>query len=242
LQVGAHDHLGLTEQTEQQGRNTKVADFTTKDEMVTPSQGEMATGGIGKQNSPPEIKGVRFVPEVFHVGDTLGVVASGFDADKDDVSITYEWRVNGEEAGQTDRLSFPVRRGDQVDVTMVPFDGKDYGRPVTLESKILNCPPMIIPNEEADFDGETYLYQVKAQDPDGDKLTYSLASAPEGMTINPASGLVTWDVPKEYTGLTNVSAIIKDGHGGQAQYDMKVTIKSEQAGNETKPASSKKTL
>jgi hypothetical protein len=33
-----------------------------------------------------------------------------------------------------------------------------------------------------------YLYQVAAKDPDGDKLTYSLLKAPQGMTINPSTG------------------------------------------------------
>lgn len=40
--------------------------------------------------------------------------------------------------------------------------------------------------------GFTYTYQVVAEDPNGDALTYSLDEKPAGMTIDPVSGLVTW--------------------------------------------------
>jgi len=39
--------------------------------------------------------------------------------------------------------------------------------------------------------GEAYTYDVNATDPDGDTLTYSLAT-PAGMTINSATGLINW--------------------------------------------------
>ena len=39
--------------------------------------------------------------------------------------------------------------------------------------------------------GLTYTYDVRATDPDGDPLTYSLPVKPDGMTIT-ADGLVTW--------------------------------------------------
>ena len=44
---------------------------------------------------------------------------------------------------------------------------------------------MIVDHKNFNFDGKIYTYQVKATDPDEDKLTYSLKSAPAGMTIDP---------------------------------------------------------
>jgi sugar lactone lactonase YvrE len=41
----------------------------------------------------------------------------------------------------------------------------------------------------------TYTYNVKAIDPDGDKLTYSLKQGPQGMTVDPGSGEVQWQPP-----------------------------------------------
>ena len=40
--------------------------------------------------------------------------------------------------------------------------------------------------------GEDYVYDVEAIDPDADTVTYSLAQAPDGMTIDPASGMIQW--------------------------------------------------
>jgi hypothetical protein len=37
-----------------------------------------------------------------------------------------------------------------------------------------------------------YLYQVRAVDPDGDPLHYSLTTAPAGMTIDPQTGTIRW--------------------------------------------------
>ncbi|GAH64003.1 unnamed protein product, partial [marine sediment metagenome] len=40
--------------------------------------------------------------------------------------------------------------------------------------------------------GVTYVYDVNATDPDGDTLTYSLATYPSGMFINSVNGLIWW--------------------------------------------------
>ncbi len=43
--------------------------------------------------------------------------------------------------------------------------------------------------------GQAYTYPVKAIDPDGDPLTYSLTTAPQGMTIDPTTGVASWTAP-----------------------------------------------
>ncbi len=49
-------------------------------------------------------------------------------------------------------------------------------------------------------DARTYLYPVEAASPDGETLTYSLPIAPEGATIDPATGALAWfpTVPGTY--------------------------------------------
>ena len=53
----------------------------------------------------------------------------------------------------------------------------------------------------ASLNGGVYSYQVEAADPEGDPISFSLADAPEGMTIDPESGLLSWaygqDIPAE---------------------------------------------
>lgn len=42
---------------------------------------------------------------------------------------------------------------------------------------------------------QTYIYEVKAVDPDGDMLTYQLKESPRGMEIAPSSGKISWTPP-----------------------------------------------
>jgi RHS repeat-associated protein len=59
----------------------------------------------------------------------------------------------------------------------------------------------------------TYTYDVEAADPDGETLTYSLDAAPSGMTINPATGLITWPVTPREVGAHQVVVRVQDPHG-----------------------------
>ncbi|MEK6775541.1 MAG: putative Ig domain-containing protein [bacterium] len=180
-----------------------------------------------KKNRVPEVTKVKLVPEIFHPGDTLGIEASGSDADGDPVTMIYEWMVNGESAGDGSSVGVPVQRGDKISVKITPYDGKENGEAVTLDREILNMPPMIAEEGSPVFDGTTYTYQLKASDPDGDSLTYSLKAAPESMKIDPITGLIQWNVPEEFSGMAKVSVLVEDGQGGRSEYDMNVSIKKE---------------
>src|SRR5262249_59485420 len=63
--------------------------------------------------------------------------------------------------------------------------------------------------------GDTYLYQVEADDPNGDALAYSLSTGPAGMTID-ANGLVTWVPVAAQVGPNAVQIRVEDGRGGFA--------------------------
>lgn len=176
-------------------------------------------------NNPPKITSVKLLPEVFKPGDTLNIAAEGTDVDGDPVSFLYEWTKNGAPAGNAKNLASPVQRGDKISIKITPFDGLEYGSPVVIEREIRNMPPVIVEHKEFNFDGSVYTYQVKASDPDGDTLAYSLQSPPSGMTIDPSSGLLKWVVPKEFKGKKSVVAAVSDGKGGTATYAIEITIR-----------------
>lgn len=59
-----------------------------------------------------------------------------------------------------------------------------------------NRPPEIISEPVTTaFAGNEYQYDVEAIDPDDDPLSYSLVDSPDGMTIDPDTGLVVWPNP-----------------------------------------------
>jgi hypothetical protein len=72
-----------------------------------------------------------------------------------------------------------------------------------------------------------YSYQVEAIDPDRDTLTYSLRQAPDGMTIDPTTGLITWTAPPEDIG-TAIPVVVRvtDGRGGSDQQQYTINVSS----------------
>ena len=83
-----------------------------------------------------------------------------------------------------------------------------------LTVRAVNLPPVIssIPPVAA-MVGRSYTYVVRANDPDGDPLTFRLATAPEGMTIGPATGFITWTPAVNQAGGQQVVVQVEDGRG-----------------------------
>lgn len=176
---------------------------------------EVLSNIIQIENAPPELCGVKIMPEIFKPGDTLFVDATGSDIDGDEVSLTYEWTKNGESAGTSNQIDTPVKRGDKVSIKITPYDGETYGQSIVLHREISNLPPMISDRKDFDFDGNTFTYQVIAHDNDDDALAYSLKKAPSGMAINPSTGLITWGVPRDFRGKASFVVSVNDGRGGE---------------------------
>jgi len=175
-------------------------------------------------NTPPEIINVKLLPEIIKSGDTMGIDAVGHDIDGDNITMQYEWTRNGQPAGRGQSIEGGLKRGDKIEIRLTPYDGEVYGRSVILNREIGNWPPVIIKHNEFKFDKNVYSYQVKATDPDGDELTFSLASEQEGVKIDPATGLLIWVVPSDFKGKKSVTIVVKDGHGGITDYGLNLTI------------------
>jgi hypothetical protein len=176
------------------------------------------------RNSPPMITGARILPEVFKTGDRFSVEVTGKDFDGDEVSFLYEWTLNGSPSGKNSSIDSQIKRGDKVTVKIIPFDGEDYGDPLVLDREIRNMPPEITEHNELNVSGNTFTYQVKASDPDGDQLSYALESPAPGMTINANSGLVSWTAPSDFKGKQSATVTASDGKGGVARYTFSIGV------------------
>jgi RHS repeat-associated protein len=64
--------------------------------------------------------------------------------------------------------------------------------------------------------GKDYKCDADAVDPDSDTLTFSLLANPSGMTIDPATGLISWKPTAEQKGETTVTVQADDTRGGKA--------------------------
>jgi len=185
---------------------------------------EVASNQITIKNIQPTIVRARIVPSVPKVNDILRADVIGNDRDGDRVSFIYEWSKNGEPSGRGEILEGPFKRGDKISVKIMPFDEEDYGQPIILTTEIFNSPPKPSLSGEGRLEDNIYIYQIKATDPDGDKLAFNLKQAPEGAVINKSTGLISWRVSEKDTGRHPVSVQITDGHGGEVLYNFEVTI------------------
>lgn len=94
-----------------------------------------------------------------------------------------------------------------------------------VDTVLVNNPPAFIsqPISSAQT-GVQYAYQARAIDPDaGDLLTYSLTTAPQGMSINGA-GLITWTPLIAQVGAHPVAVRVRDLLGLEATQSFAVTV------------------
>ncbi|MEA5576227.1 putative Ig domain-containing protein [Anabaena sp. UHCC 0451] len=61
---------------------------------------------------------------------------------------------------------------------------------------------------------QNYVYDVNAIDPEDDNLTYSLVTAPQGMTIDDSTGEIIWDTATQTIGNYDVTVRVIDNRGG----------------------------
>ena len=72
-----------------------------------------------------------------------------------------------------------------------------------------------------------YAYQVEAEDPDaGSVLTFSLRSAPQGMSINPQTGRISWVPDSEQGGTQLVQLRVTDQLGRWASQAYRIQVSS----------------
>jgi len=202
--------------------------------VVVAAGGEQGEASITIGNSPPTITSVPFSPEHIYAGVDITVAPIGSDPDGDVVGFRYRWAINDKDVSEdTPVLKGSLfKRGDKINLIVVPYDQDGEGKPfVSQNMTIPNAPPKII-SDPPEFHGDVYAYQVVAEDPDGDPLTYSLASAPPGMSIDARTGMIKWNIDEKSAGTHGVEVIAQDPGGLKAsqKYSLTMTVTDQGAG------------
>jgi hypothetical protein len=175
-------------------------------------------------NTPPTVTRVAIEPAVARPGDVLHAVVEGSDLDGDPVTYRFEWWRNGQSLGPPpkdhERRTLATDgfvRGDLIVLGVTPYDAAGPGRFLVSEPLVLqNRPPVITSSPSGPSRPGSFEYAVTATDPDGDHLTYKLDTAPPGMTIDPATGTITWQATSGLSAPQQVRVSVDDGHQGQA--------------------------
>ena len=185
---------------------------------------EILSNRLEIRNIQPVITNVKITPSMPKANDILKADVTATDRDGDNVTLSYEWTKNGEPAGNGETLEGPFKRGDKISLKITPFDEEDYGQTLVMNTLIYNASPKVTGGGAEKFENNVYVYQIYASDPDGDELVYSLRQAPEGMVIDPKTGIIRWKTEEKDSGRHAVSVKVSDGQGGDILYNFDITI------------------
>ena len=168
-------------------------------------------------NSPPVVSRLAIEPESVSPGVRVQARTDISDADRDIIRLSYRWWKNdalvqdGEEA-ELDTAEFS--RGDTLSVEAVPFDGVQTGQAVrSAPIRVGNSPPRILSAPAKSIINNRYDYQVEAMDSEADSITFSLETAPPGMTIDEHKGSLSWQITPGQIGIHKVRILAKDSQG-----------------------------
>ena len=79
--------------------------------------------------------------------------------------------------------------------------------------------------------GSVYQYSAVANDPNGQDVSYSLVSAPTGMTIDAVTGVISWTPDATDVAGHSISVQADDGNGGTAIQNYTLTVTDAVPGN-----------
>lgn len=185
------------------GQATEAASETSADPGVAMGKAKLQLESAGNKN-------------------IIRVVVDRPAGDEDEVMYRFEWTLNGQPAGDgSDSLS-GFKRGDRVTVKVTPVQDGRVGSSKILDFLVQNTPPKVVEGQDMKIEGNTFSYQVKGVDQDGDALSYSLEDAPQGMTIDPQTGEIRWQLKESDYGERIIKAKVSDGKGGVTNYSLKV--------------------
>jgi hypothetical protein len=171
-------------------------------------------------NSLPVVREVLIEPKVAYVTDRLKASVKGFDVDGDSINYTYKWEMKGEVLNEENEELLEQRqfkKGDLIAVTVTPSDAESVGmakksEPVT----IANSPPIITSSPPNKTHGNTFTYQVIANDPDNDPVMFALKTAPKGMAIDEETGFIRWEIQKGNKGKQSIEIEASDSEGAKS--------------------------
>ncbi len=113
--------------------------------------------------------------------------------------------------GDKVQAEIEARRGDQTDTFSAP----------TIV--VGNSPPRILtnPNSLTQLDG----FRVRAEDPDGGRVTYHVQGGPKGLSIGENTGVVRYKPSKDADGgQFDITIVVRDEDGSESEWRFTVSV------------------
>lgn len=211
--------------------HVKRGDMVALEMVVSDGQLESApyrTEPVMVVNTPPLVSRVTIEADSPDKGNRVLAKVEALDPDQDEIQYLYRWWRNDKQVKEGDENVLDTTgfgRKDIVAVEVVARDQDASAAPARSVPIVLgNSPPQILSSPAALTNREQYEYVVQAKDVDGDNISYGLETGPPGMTIDKATGRVTWNVTPGVGGTHRIKIMAEDGQGGIAWQEFELSI------------------
>ncbi|MDJ0744353.1 MAG: Ig-like domain-containing protein [Xenococcaceae cyanobacterium MO_167.B27] len=132
--------------------------------------------------------------------------------------VETEQEVTADSEGNFTFTDVPLSVAGAAPFTAVAVDAAGNQGRVTQEitREGINGAPIITSTPSTSIDTtqtQVYTYQLEADDPDGDELTYNILNAPDGTEIGDG-GLLSFELPSDFLPAYDFTVEVSDGRGG----------------------------
>jgi YD repeat-containing protein len=237
---GHHGSLGSGVAANQPSRVTASAPFNTLNHVSVSA--DDGWGGIAVQsfllpvvstasNDAPSI--TSSPRTTIHLGGTYLYQIEASDPNRDPLDYILSTAPDGMSVDD-DGLVVWVPTPDQLGPNAVEIRVEDgrlgfavQGFSVNVSTQASNTPPSIISNPpQSATVGQEYQYDAVAHDPDNDPMSWSLDTAPGGMSIHPNLGTIRWTPTADQIGLQDVVVRVVDAQGGYSTQSYPIMVRS----------------
>jgi hypothetical protein len=207
------DESTSTELTNQKKRDqTSPARTSTRTSLKSsPRQSIPGTGMIKK---------VYYASRIARAGSKMKIKVETTEPLKENQYLSFIWWRNGKKLEETQEATLPIssfKKGDVIFTDVLLYqDNQLIERKRTEMVQIVNSRPVIKEVIFPQVKGPgTYTLKVKAEDPDGDPLTFSIEkeALPVDVQINPSTGVVTCILDENTPEILKFIIGVDDGSG-----------------------------
>jgi len=183
------------------------------------------TGAL--QDGSDLVRSVRYNPEKPTAYDDIEVEVDLAKSPGTRIDVDYAWYVNGRKllsARDDSLLHRHFEKGDQVQVILT-IEANDQTAEMPAPLLIIaNTPPRILtkPNTLTRLDG----FRIRAEDPDGGRVRYSVKGAPEGLAVGETTGVFRYVQSADAEGGSyDLRIIVTDEDEGESEWRLQINIK-----------------
>lgn len=187
------------------------------------------TASVTLGNSAPSIAAIRFEPSGAWVANqSIAALPEAADPDGDPLTFEYTWYVNGNrlfDDGPTLDGS-KIKRGDEVRLVVMASDGYSNSDELRTDTiKVSNSAPAITSQPGAIGSDGVFRYQLRADDPDGDRaFMYRVVQAPPGTEMDLLEGKVIWRPQETDRGEQAFVLEVDDRMGGKTTQKFTIDV------------------